>query len=228
MLNIKGLSVSYGGIAALSDVDIVVEPGETAILIGANGAGKSSLINSILGLAPVAAGSIAFDKTELRSIDPAKRARLGIGFSPEGRRVFASMSVSDNIRVGCWGGTVTAQRYEWLLETFPLLRERRHQPAGYLSGGEQQIVALARALSMSPRLLLLDEPFLGLAPIWVGTVSKAIRELQNQGLTILMAEQMARPALKLAHRGYVIRGGRIRRSGMIDEIKEAALAEEYL
>lgn len=121
-----------------------------------------------------------------------------------------------------------AENLEWIQSTFPLLRQRANQPANQLSGGEQQILAIARAVSSMPKLLLLDEPFLGLAPVWIGRISDTIRELQRRGTTILMTEQMARPALKLATRAYVIRGGEVRRSGTVDEIREEALAEEYL
>jgi branched-chain amino acid transport system ATP-binding protein len=159
-----------------------------------------------------------------------RRARAGIGYAPEGRRVFPSMSVADNVLSGAFGlsRSLQQQSFAWLCEMFPLLAERAKQPAGQLSGGEQQIVALARALSSNPAVLLLDEPFLGLAPVWIRRISDAIRQMQHRGTTILMTEQMARPALKLATRGYVMRGGEVRRSGSVAEIREIALAEEYL
>jgi branched-chain amino acid transport system ATP-binding protein len=140
------------------------------------------------------------------------------------------MSVVDNVLSGAFGLSRSLQRqsFAWLCEMFPLLAERAKQPAGQLSGGEQQIVALARALSSNPAVLLLDEPFLGLAPVWIRRISDAIREMQRRGTTILMTEQMARPALKLATRGYVMRGGEVRRSGTVAEIRDIALAEEYL
>jgi branched-chain amino acid transport system ATP-binding protein len=230
MLSIRNLTVCFGGITALHDVSIDVNCGETVLLVGANGAGKSSLINSIIGLVPVNAGVIEFEGVDICRLPPAQRANLGIGYSPEGRRVFASMSVSDNVRVGGWCSTTAKRResYNWLMEAFPILKERETQPAGQLSGGEQQVLALARAISSSPKILLLDEPFLGLAPIWIAHVIQAIRSLQQRGMTILMTEQMARPALQLATRGYVLRGGEVRRSGKISEIREIALAEEYL
>lgn len=230
ILSIRNLTVRFGGITALRDVSIDVATGETVLLVGANGAGKSSLINAIMGLVPVAAGAIEFAGADMNRLSSAQRAKLGIGYSPEGRRVFASMSVSDNVRVGGWCATKVDRRanYNWLMDAFPILKERQAQPAGQMSGGEQQVLALARAISSSPTLLLLDEPFLGLAPIWIGRVSEAIRALQQRGMTILMTEQMARPALKLATRGYVLRGGEVKRSGAISEIREIALAEEYL
>jgi branched-chain amino acid transport system ATP-binding protein len=230
MLQVRDLDVRYGGITALRRVSIDVEKGETVLLVGANGAGKSSLINAVIGLVRADGGTITFDGRSLDSLPCDRRARAGIGYAPEGRRVFATMSVADNVLSGAFGMGRQRQReaYEWLCATFPLLAERAQQPAGQLSGGEQQIVALARAMSSFPPLLLLDEPFLGLAPVWIARISNAIRQMQQRGTTILMTEQMARPALKLATRGYVMRGGDVRRSGPIAEIRELALAEEYL
>jgi branched-chain amino acid transport system ATP-binding protein len=140
------------------------------------------------------------------------------------------MTVAENVLVGAFGLGRKHQReaFEWLAGVFPLLAERAEQPAGQLSGGQQQIVALARAMSSYPRLLLLDEPFLGLAPVWIQQISDAIRQMKARGTTVLMTEQMARPALKLANRGYVMRGGEVRQSGSVAEIRERALAEEYL
>ncbi len=230
MLRVDDLEVRYGGITALRQVSIEVNKGETVLLVGANGAGKSSLINAVIGLVPTCGGAITFDGARLDSLPCDRRARAGIGFSPEGRRVFPSMSVADNVLSGAFGMGRARQRqaYEWLCEIFPLLADRAKQLAGQLSGGEQQIVALARAMSSYPRLLLLDEPFLGLAPVWIARISEAIRQMQQRGTTILMTEQMARPALNLATRGYVIRGGEVRRTGTMAEIREIALAEEYL
>ncbi|RQZ31708.1 ABC transporter ATP-binding protein [Burkholderia sp. Bp9017] len=230
MLTIDNLRVRYGGIEALHDVSIEVKQGESVLLVGSNGAGKSSLINAVVGLVPAVSGRIVFEGTDLSTISCPARARLGIGYSPEGRRVFSSLSVTENVMAGTTGIPVAQARdnLEWMRKTFPLLEERGDQPANQLSGGQQQIVAIARAASTMPKLLLLDEPFLGLAPVWIGHVSDAIRALQQRGTTILMTEQMARPALKLVDRAYVIRNGEVRRSGSVDEIRELALAEEYL
>ncbi|MDN8007035.1 ABC transporter ATP-binding protein [Burkholderia multivorans] len=230
MLTIDNLRVRYGGIEALHDVSIEVKQGESVLLVGSNGAGKSSLINAVVGLVPAVSGRIVFEDTDLSNISCPARARLGIGYSPEGRRVFSSLSVTENVMAGTTGIPVAQARdnLEWMRKTFPLLAERGDQPANQLSGGQQQIVAIARAASTMPKLLLLDEPFLGLAPVWIGHVSDAIRALQQRGTTILMTEQMARPALKLVDRAYVIRNGEVRRSGSVDEIRELALAEEYL
>lgn len=230
MLQVENLTVRYGGITALNQVSIDVREGETVLLVGSNGAGKSSLINAVIGLVPANSGRIVFDGADLAAVKCASRARLGIGYSPEGRRVFNSLSVTENVL----SGTLSVSRdqasknLEWIRKAFPLILQRANQPANQLSGGEQQIVAIARAVSTLPRLLLLDEPFLGLAPVWIGRISDAIRELQRRGTTILMTEQMARPALRLANRAYVMRGGEVRRSGSVEQIREEALAEEYL
>lgn len=230
MLTIENLGVRYGGIVALHDVCVEVQRGETVLLVGSNGAGKSSLINAVMGLVATHAGTMRFDGTDLGRIACPNRARLGIGYSPEGRKVFGSLSVTENVLSGSTylPRAQSLENLGWIHQTFPLLSERGSQPAGQLSGGEQQIVALARAVSTLPKLLLLDEPFLGLAPVWIRRVSDAIRQLQARGVTILMTEQMARPALKLADRAYVMRGGEIRRSGTVAEIGELALADEYL
>jgi branched-chain amino acid transport system ATP-binding protein len=230
LLRIDQLQVRYGGITALSGISIDVPEGETVLLVGANGAGKSSTINAIIGLVPPAGGRIVFDGKDLSSVPCERRARLGIGYSPEGRRVFPTLSVTDNVLSGAFGLGRTKQKeaLEWLCTVFPLLTDRAKQPAGQLSGGQQQIVALSRAMASFPRLLLLDEPFLGLAPVWIQQISDAILQLRARGTTVLMTEQMARPALKLATRGYVMRGGEVRRSGTVDEIRDLALADEYL
>jgi branched-chain amino acid transport system ATP-binding protein len=230
MLAVEDLEVRYGGITAIRGVSIDVAEGETVLLIGANGAGKSSLINAVIGLVPASRGSVSFSGADISAVSCDGRARAGMGYSPEGRRVFATMSVADNVLSGACGRGGAAQReaWSWLCGIFPILQERAAQPAGQLSGGQQQIVALARAMSSFPKLLLLDEPFLGLAPVWIAQISEAIRHMQKRGTTILMTEQMARPALKLATRGYVMRGGEIRRSGTVAEIRDVALAEEYL
>ena len=230
LLTVERISVRYGGIEALSDVSIEVSEGETVLLVGANGAGKSSLINAVIGLVPIVSGQIKLQGRDLSRMPCAGRARAGIGYSPEGRRLFGSLTVTENIL----SSTLNLARakadgnLKWLQETFPLLSQRANQPANQLSGGEQQVVALARALGTMPKLLLLDEPFLGLAPVWIDRISDAIRELKRRGMTILMTEQMARPALKLADRAYIMRGGVVRRSGNVDEIRDVALAEEYL
>jgi len=230
MLTIERLEVRYGGIVAVRDLSITVKNGETVLLVGANGAGKSSMINAVIGLVPTHGGRLLFEDKDIGPLSCDRRARIGIGYSPEGRRVFPTMTVSENVLVGAVGRGKRHHReaFAWLTEVFPLLAERANQPAGQLSGGQQQIVAFARAMSSYPRLLLLDEPFLGLAPVWIAQISNAIRQMQARGTTVLMTEQMARPALKLATRGYIMRGGEVRQSGTVAQIREHALAEEYL
>ena len=230
MLKLDTIGVRYGGVVALQDVSIEVRRGESVLLVGSNGAGKSSLINAVIGMVPIASGRIAFEGQDLAGRSAAERARLGIGYSPEGRRVFSSLTVTENVLSSTLGLPMSEARanLEWIRQTFPLLVERADQPANQLSGGQQQIVAIARAASRMPKLLLLDEPFLGLAPVWISRISEAIRELKRKGTTVLMTEQMARPALKLVDRVYVIRNGEVRRSGTVEEIRDVALAEEYL
>lgn len=230
MLEVNNLVVRYGGIAALNGVSITVPQQETVILIGANGAGKSSLINAIIGMVPISAGSIVLNGVDLAKIPPYDRANQGIGYSPEGRRVFPTMTVRDNVLAGASRLRRGAQQaiYDKLADLFPMLAERANDYAGFLSGGQQQMVAIARAMSASPKLLLLDEPFLGLAPVWIEQISKAIRVFRAEGVTVLMTEQMAIPALKVATSGYVMRTGHILRHGTVDALRSTALEEEYL
>lgn len=230
MLEVRDLTVQYGGIQALNRISITVPAGETVILIGANGAGKSSLINAIIGMVPVRSGQILLDGKDLTQVHAADRAACRIGYSPEGRRVFPTMTVQDNVLAGAarLGRAEQARAYERLAGMFPMLAQRAGDLAGLLSGGQQQVVAIARAMSAGPRLLLLDEPFLGLAPVWIRQISDAIRQFRAEGVTVLMTEQMALPALKVATRGYVMRGGVVLRQGGIEELRGAALAEEYL
>jgi branched-chain amino acid transport system ATP-binding protein len=230
MLRIEGVGVRYGGIVALENVSIDVNEGESVLLVGSNGAGKSSLIKAVMGLVPLHSGSISFVGKDLAGLSAPARARLGIGYSPEGRKLFPSLTVRENVLSSTLGISrkQSLANLDWIEKTFPLLAERGRQPANQLSGGQQQIVAIARAVCTMPKLLLLDEPFLGLAPVWIGRISEAIRELQRRGTTLLMTEQMARPALKLVDRAYVMRNGEVRQNGSVADIREAALAEEYL
>jgi branched-chain amino acid transport system ATP-binding protein len=230
MLSIRDLHVVYGGTRAVDGINLDVAAGQTVLLIGANGAGKSSLINAVIGLVRARSGAISFEGRDIGRMSSDARARCGIGYSPEGRRVFASMSVKDNVLSGAsrLSPREQAQRWDRLVATFPFLAERQMQAAGELSGGQQQMVAIARAMSGSPKLLLLDEPFLGLAPVWIQQISAAVRQMREEGIAVLMTEQMARPALRIADYGHVMRSGHIRRSGTTHEIKGAALAEEYL
>jgi branched-chain amino acid transport system ATP-binding protein len=230
ILELSDLQVRYGGVFAVDGMSLTIRAGETVVLVGANGAGKTSVINTVMGLVQPAGGRVLYGGTDITGATAARRARAGIRLSPEGRRVFSRLSVYDNVASGAFAlpRRERAAAIAWVFSSFGLLAERRNQAAGTLSGGQQQIVALARALVTRPQLLLLDEPFLGLSPIAIAETSAAIRVAQGEGMAVLLSEQMAKPALELAHRGYVMRGGRVTRSGGVAEIADAALAQEYL
>jgi len=230
LLQAQGLTVRYGGIEAVSGVDIEVRTGETVVVLGANGAGKSSIMNAVMGLVPMHAGTLMFDGQDIGRLGPPRRAHLGVRISPEGRRVFPNLTIEENILAGGYTMSEAERRKSvaWLFDVFPLFAKRRHTKAGNLSGGQQQLVAIGRALTSRPKLLLLDEPFLGLSPVAIAETSDAIQLAQQEGMSVLISEQMARPALKLAHRGYVLRSGTLRRSGDVAAIRDAALSEDYL
>nr|WP_249296691.1 ABC transporter ATP-binding protein [Acidiphilium multivorum] len=210
MLEIADLKVNYGQIEALKGVSLRVETREIVAILGANGAGKTTLMRTISGLLTPRGGSIVFEGTDITRLGADRIVRLGIAQSPEGRRVFGTLSVMENLRLGAFtrpAGEV-AGSLDFVLQMFPRLAERRSQLAGTMSGGEQQMLAIGRALMAKPRLLLLDEPSLGLAPIIVQGIFRTLREIANSGVTILIVEQNARSALKLADRGYVLEVGR--------------------
>ncbi len=213
MLEIKDLCVEYGAIQALKGVSLRVEQGEIVTIIGANGAGKSTLIRAVSGLIRPRSGEISFDGRALHEMPPHEIVRAGVCQSPEGRRVFANMSVQENLELGAYTRTSTKSELRSDTESayarFPRLKERSNQVAGTLSGGEQQMLAIARALMARPRLLLLDEPSLGLAPFLVKQIFEIIREINGQGVTILLVEQNANQALRLANRGYVLETGSV-------------------
>ena len=211
LLALRGVSAAYGAVRALTDVSLDVAPGEIVALIGANGAGKSTLLMTICGAPRSSAGTIAFAGRDITALPTHAVARLGIAQSPEGRRVFPRMSVRENLLMGAQQfDHDPAPDLERAFTLFPRLREREAQRGGTLSGGEQQMLAIARALMSRPRLLLLDEPSLGLAPLVVRAIFGAIRDLNRaEGLTVLLVEQNANQALRLAHRGYVLVNGRI-------------------
>mgnify|MGYP000132530366 CR=1 FL=1 len=233
MLNIKNLAVNYGAIEALRGVSLDVKAGEVVTIIGGNGAGKSTLMKAISGREPARAGSIEFMGQDITRIAAHDRVAKGISQSPEGRQVFADQSVRDNLLLGAYlrpsSDAGIGQDIEKQFTTFPRLRERQHQMAGTLSGGEQQMLAIARALMARPSLLLLDEPSLGLAPLIVKEIFGVIRALKENGVTILLVEQMANQALKVADRAYVLKNGEITSSGsaraMLDD---PAVREAYL
>jgi branched-chain amino acid transport system ATP-binding protein len=232
LLEIHGLDAHYGGIQALRGVDLHVDEGEIVALLGSNGAGKTTTLRAISGLLKPSAGGVHFDGRDLRRQTPDEIVRLGIGHSPEGRRVFARMTVRENLDVGAYtvkSRALVAERLDYVLATFPRLEERLEQSAGTLSGGEQQMLAMGRALMSGPRLLLLDEPSLGLAPILVQTIFGVIREINARGTTVLLVEQNARQALRIARRGYVLETGNIRFEGAgNDLLNNPAVAEAYL
>lgn len=211
LLDIADLRVNYGQIEALKGVSLTVVPGEIVAILGANGAGKTTLMRSISGLLPARAGRIGFDGADITRLGADRIVKRGIAHAPEGRRVFGTLSVLENLRLGGFTrphGEIAAS-LDFVLAMFPRLAERRGQLAGTLSGGEQQMLAIGRALMAKPRLLLLDEPSLGLAPIIVQGIFRTLREIARTGVTILLVEQNARMALKLADRGYVLEVGRI-------------------
>jgi len=217
MLNLDSVNVSYGAIQAVRGVSIEVPKGEVVTIIGANGAGKSTLLKSIVGLEPVAAGRVVLDGRDITATPPHRRTALGVALSPEGRGVFPDQSVRDNLLLGAYSRksdtTRTEEKIERSFGLFPRLRERQEQFAGTLSGGEQQMLAIARALMSEPKLLLLDEPSLGLAPLIIKDIFKTIRTLRETGLTILLVEQMANQALGVSDHAYVLETGRITHQG---------------
>jgi branched-chain amino acid transport system ATP-binding protein len=217
MLKLESVSISYGAIQAVRDVSIEVPKGEVVTIIGANGAGKSTLLKSIVGLEPVAGGRISFDGQDITTTPAYRRTGMGVALSPEGRGVFSDQSVRDNLLLGAYSkksdSARTEQKIEQFFTMFPRLEERQEQLAGTLSGGEQQMLAIARALMSEPKLLLLDEPSLGLAPLIIRDIFNTIRALRETGLTILLVEQMANQALGVADRAYVLETGRITLQG---------------
>jgi branched-chain amino acid transport system ATP-binding protein len=216
LLQITGLEVRYGGIRAVKGIDLEVGEGEVVCLIGANGAGKSTSLRALTGLVPVASGTIRYAGRDITGMPLHRRARLGMALVPEGRGVFPRLTVAENLSMGAYArtdGAGVAQDLERVYGLFPRLQERAGQGAGTLSGGEQQMLAIGRALMSRPRLLLLDEPSMGLAPLAVQTIFETIRLIAGQGTTLLLVEQNARLALEASHRGYVLEGGRIVHQG---------------
>jgi branched-chain amino acid transport system ATP-binding protein len=230
LLEIRGLSVSYRRVPALRDLDVDVAEGEIVSVIGPNGAGKSTMLKALFGLVKPAAGSVRFDGRALTGLPPEEIVRAGLALVPEGRHIFQSLTVAENLALGRANGRPPdAARLHALLDRFPVLRRYYDAPAAGLSGGEQQQLAIARALVSRPRLLLLDEPSLGLAPIVVRDVLAALAELRDEGLTVLLVEQNATQAIALADRTYVLRSGSLAAAGTRAEMQARDdLSEMYL
>ena len=221
MLQVRDLSAGYGHVRVLYDVAIEVEAGEVVTLIGANGAGKSTLLRTVAGLLPAWSGEVMFEGEALTRTDPHERVQRGIALVPEGRMLFAPMSVDENLRLGAYRRNDPAgivEDREIVFDLFPVLEERHQQTAGTLSGGEQQMLAIARALMSRPRMLLLDEPSLGLAPMVIREIFGVLDRLRDRGVTIFLVEQDARIALKHADRGYVMRTGAVAMSGTAEDL----------
>jgi branched-chain amino acid transport system ATP-binding protein len=222
LLEVKGLAVSYGVAPAVDGVSLEILPGELRVILGANGAGKTTIIKTLFGLLRPRAGEVRFNgEIDLLRLKPHQIHMLGVAWVPEGRQLWNTLTVIDNLRLGGFAvsdKTLVERRIDEMFERFPRLRERHDQVAGSLSGGEQQMVAIARALVSAPKLLLMDEPSLGLAPIMVQEVFKLVREINSMGIAILMVEQNARQALKVAHWAYLLEIGRIVESGLAAEI----------
>jgi branched-chain amino acid transport system ATP-binding protein len=221
LLSIQDLQVAYGGILALQGISVEVHEGEIVTLIGANGAGKSTLLRAISGIVPIRSGKIRFGSTDLRSVPAHRIVEMGVAHVPEGRGIFANLTVQENLKLATWSRKDRknlSQEYQRVFDLFPRLAERQNQLAGTLSGGEQQMLAMGRALMTRGRLMLLDEPSMGLAPVLVREIFQTLREINAGGTTILLVEQNARQALKLAHRGYVLETGRLTVAGTAEEL----------
>jgi branched-chain amino acid transport system ATP-binding protein len=224
LLEVEAVDTYYGRVQALHGVSLTIDEGETVTLIGSNGAGKTTTLRTISGLNRPARGRVRLRGTDIAGLSPDRVVMRGIGHAPEGRRVFGRMSVRDNLFLGAYVRKDAAgirSDEERVFNFFPRLRERRNQIAGTLSGGEQQMLAIGRALMSRPKILLLDEPSLGLAPILVDTIFQVIREINSQGTTILLIEQNAAKALQVANRGYVLETGRIVQEGTAKSLLES-------
>lgn len=231
-LSVKGLKVKYGAIEALKGIDLVVREGEVVALLGANGAGKTTTLKKISGLIEASQGSIVFYDKDITKSEPEKIARFGIAQSPEGRQIFRDLTVEENLKAGAFtkrNSEEIKKNFERVYKYFPVLQERKKQVASTLSGGEQQMLAIARALMSSPKILLLDEPSLGLAPLIVQDIMNIVKEIKNEGTTVIIVEQNAAQTLKIADYAYVLELGSIRTHGRAEDLrKDPKLVEAYL
>ena len=220
MLTLRSLQTSYGPIKALRGIDIEVRSGEIVCLLGSNGAGKTTTLMTVSGILRPDKGDIIFEGESLTAMPPSEIVRKGICHVPEGRRIFPKLTVHDNLEMGAYSAPSSDlnRNFEKVFAIFPILKERARQMGGTLSGGEQQMLAIGRSLMSNPRMLLLDEPSLGLAPIMVSRIFKIIQDINREGMTVLLVEQNARAALQLAHRGYVLETGTIQLSGTGEEL----------
>jgi len=230
LLEVKDLVVSYGSIEAIKGISFDVKKGEIVSILGANGAGKTTTLRTLSGLLKSKSGQIIYEGTDITKVPAHKIVAMGISQSPEGRQVFGTLTVEENIRLGAYTKKrADKETQEWIYELFPRLLERRKQLAGTLSGGEQQMLAISRALMAQPQLLLLDEPSLGIAPILVKMIFQAINKIASTGVTVLLVEQNAKAALKLADRGYVLDVGHVTIKGNAkDLLNDPKVQEAYL
>ncbi len=233
MLSLNKVKSRYGRIEALHGVSLKVSEGEVVAVIGANGAGKTTMMRSISGVQPISDGTIMFDGKPLDKVPAHKRINLGIAQVPEGRHIFGPLSVEDNLLIGGWSLSSKERadpaRLRWAYDTFPILEEKRHLAAGSLSGGQQQMLAIGRAMMVRPRLILLDEPSMGLSPLLVQQIFDTLRELKKQGITILLVEQNANAALSFVDRAYVMETGTVVIEGTAQEISaNPKVREAYL
>ena len=230
LLDIRDLHVSYGAVTAIKGISLHVKKGEVVTILGANGAGKTTTLQTISGLLKAKSGNIIFDKNDITKCEAHDIVSLGMSHSPEGRRVFGTLSVEENLMMGAY----TLKNHDketlaWIYNILPRLQERKKQLAGTLSGGEQQMLAIGRAIMSKPKLLILDEPSLGLAPILIKAIFKAVKEIAASGVTVLLVEQNAKVALKLADRAYVLEVGKITHEGTAEELLNSkTIQEAYL
>ncbi|THB74576.1 MAG: ABC transporter ATP-binding protein [Gammaproteobacteria bacterium] len=231
MLELRNVNSGYGSIQALHDISFTINQGEIVTLIGANGAGKSTTLMTLCGDISIISGQIVFENEDISSLKPHEIMRKGIAISPEGRRVFPKLTVEENLMLGAYftPEQEAAEMFEKVLELFPRLKERISQQGGTLSGGEQQMLAIGRALMAKPKLLLLDEPSLGLAPLIINLIFEVLADIRDQGTTVFLVEQNAHKALALADRGYVLENGRIVKEGRGKDLSsDPAVKEAYL